>query len=169
MGDIEYIFNEIIGRNLDEKYEVKEVDIRHCEECKYYEHIWKEGVPSVHMCLYDKENPLLKLDEFDLHSNCPIHHHMTIETKCIKRYGIIHEKPNDDEYYWGNREGTIRIVDFKDTHFEWDGHNPDVRYESVAVFFYENDDERNMMMEIALEFYERLNLDEVYTPKRCYG
>lgn len=166
MNDTEYIFNEVIDKNLTEKSEVKTVHIHYCEECMYYHYLSDEKA-SIHICTYKKSNHNINLDKFKLYEDCPINHKITKQTICIKRYGIIHNKPTEDS--WGSHKGNISIVDFEDTHFEWDGYNPDVRYDTVAIFFYEDDDEKEKMMDLALEFYNKMNLDEEYIPKRCYG
>lgn len=166
--DIEYIFDEIADKNLDEKLEVREVKIRSCEECKYYDCVHNEGLPTVHFCTFDKKNPIYNIDEYKLYKECPVGHHVVMKKMCIKRYGLIHTKP-EDSYYYSDTFGTIKIVDFKDTQFEWDGYNPDVRWTNVAIFYYETEEEKLKMMEFAVELYKRLNLDDEYSPKNCYG
>ena len=152
----------IIERNLDEKVEKEVVKIKSCEECRYHDDPWIWG-RSLHCCSHDSDNVRTSRDEDELFKNCPINGQMEITKNYIKKYGIIHEK----DAWYGN--SYVAIVDFSSSHWESDGYNPDIRWDNVAVFYYENKEDEEKMMEMALDYYHRFDFDEQYTKKRCYG
>lgn len=158
----------IMCQNLDEKMEEYTVTLKSCEDCRYYDKPYIRG-GNLHCCSYDYENnrtTQTSRDVQDLYDNCPINHEVEVRKIYLKKYGIIHTKPSRSRY---SRRGSIAIVDFSGTVFEWDGNNPDVYDEPVVIFYYNNQEEADKMMEVALDYYNRFNLDAEYVPKHCYG
>ncbi len=154
----------VMSRNLDEKSETYTKKIKTCKNCRYYDEIWLSG-GRLHCCSYDYDNPITSRDATVIYDECPINHTIEYTKMYIKKYGIIHRKPKG-RY---SRRGNISVVDFSDTTFESDGYNPDVNWEAVVVFYYSNQEEADVMMELALDYYNRFNLDSEYVEKHCYG
>ena len=152
----------IISKNLNEKTETVTVNIESCEDCRYYGNFWFWGRP-LHCCGQESDIPISTREIEDLYENCQINHQYDTVRTYIKRYGIVH--------YEGSRyhKGSISVVDFKNTVFESDGHNPDIDYDVVMGFYYKDEDEAEKMMELAVQYYHYLNLDEKYCKKNCYG
>lgn len=155
---------KIMCQNLSEKAEAHTVKFESCEDCWYYDKPWIRG-DRLHCCAYEFEDVKTSREINDLYDNCPINHEVETHTKYIKKYGIIHSKPRG-RY---RSKGSIAVVDFSGTTFEWDGNNPDVDWTDVVVFYYSNQEEADVMMELALDYYNRFNLDSGYVKKHCYG
>ena len=158
---------KIMVKNLDEKSEVISKEIDCCTDCRFYDKPWVWG-RTLHCCSHDKDNVATSRDINELYINCPINHKMEVRKTYIKKYGIIHQKPKKHSYY-SDTSGSIAVVDFSGTTFEWDGNNPDVDWRNVVVFFYDTQEEADKMMELALDYYHRFNLDAEYIPKHCFG
>lgn len=158
---------KIISKNLDEKSEKITKKIDCCKNCRYYDKPWIWG-RTLHCCSQDNDNVKTSRNINELYDDCPINHEMEVTKTYIKKYGIIHKKPKKHSYY-RDESGSIAVVDFSGTKFEWDGNNPDVDWTNVVVFFYDTQEEANIMMELALDYYHRFNLDAPYVTKYCYG
>lgn len=158
---------KIMEKNLHEKSETISVTIDCCKKCRFYDDPWVRG-DTLHCCSHNSDMIKTSRGVNELYANCPISHKTELTQTYIKQYGIIHRKPEEDSYYY-DKCGSISIVDFSDTTFEDDGYNPDVEWKNVAVFFYDTQEECDKMMELALEFYNRFNLDAPYVKKRCFG
>lgn len=152
----------IIERNLEEKSEKEIIEFKSCEECKFYNNPWIWGAP-LHCCAHNHEKPKTSRDINELFDTCPIDGKIEIIKNYIKQYGIIHEK---DNYYDNNY---IAIVDFSSSHWEADGHNPDIDWSNVAVFYYRKKEDEEKMMKLVLDYYYRFDFDKQFTKKRCYG
>lgn len=152
----------IMDKNLSEKNEKIIKKTKCCEDCIFYKDSWVWG-RELHCCCQNSDNPQTSRDIEKLYDACPINHEMEVTKYYIKKYGIIHRKPDEDSYC--HSSGSIAVVDFSDTTFEADGHNPDVSYENVVIFFYNTQEECDIMMELALDYYERFNLDAPYIEK----
>lgn len=157
---------KIMCENLSEKSEELEVEIKSCEDCPYYNNPWVRGA-TLHCCGYDFDDVITSRDINQVYDLCPLNHKLTTRKKYIKKYGIIHYKPEKNSYR--NRDGSIHIVDFSYTTFESDGNNPDVDWRDVASFYYKSQKDADIIMELALEYYHRFNLDAEYVEKRCWG
>ena len=158
--------SKIICKNLSGKTESFPVEIKSCKKCRYHDKPWIWGSP-LHCCSKNSDNPLTSRDINELYDNCPIDHTIQVTKSYIKKYGIIHSEPKGDRRYY--KKGSIAVVDFSGTTFEWDGYNPDIDWENVVVFYYNNQKEADIMMELALDYYHRFNLDDEWVEKRCYG
>ena len=154
---------KIMSENISEKRVTEEVDIDDCKNCPYHDVPWIRG-DRLYCCGYNHENIITSRDVLELYNNCPINHKLKTHKKFIKKYGIIHTKHGGY-----SSKGSISVVDFSRTTFEWDGNNPDVDWNNVVIFFYNNQKEADIMMELALDYYHRFNLEEEYVPKHCYG
>lgn len=157
---------KIMEKNLDEKSVQQVMEIKSCSKCRFYDKPWIWG-RTLHCCSQDSDNVKTSRDINDLYEFCPIDHKIETTKTSIKRYGIIHEKPDEDSYY--DKRGCIMIVDFKGTSFESDGYNPDVEWEPVVIFYYNNQEEADKMMKLAWDYYNEFNLDDEYVAKICYG
>ncbi len=155
---------QIEKRNLSEKSIKTIKQINSCEDCPNYDAPYIHG-GILHCCSYDYKNePTRTSRQIDeLYSNCPVNHEFEVRKTLIKQYGIVHHRPT--EYY----RGSISIVDFGRTTFESDGYNPNVDWDEIVVFYYTTQEEADRMMELALDYYNKFNLDAPYIPKICYG
>lgn len=166
-NEVKIILNDeiekIMVENLSEKVEEEVIKLDSCENCWYYENPWIHG-GELYCCAYNFEDTRSSRNKDELYKNCPINHELHAQISYIKKYGIIHNKPN--EY---STKGSINIVDFSDTTFEADGYNPDVYWENVMILFYNNQEEADTMIELALDYYNRFNLDGEYVKKHCFG
>lgn len=159
---------KIMMENLDEKGETEIIKLESCENCRFYDNAWVWG-GKLHCCSANHESgkdPVTSRDCNKLFDNCPQNQEMEITKSFIKRYGIIHKKPNRE---YGYESGSISIVDFKGTRFEDDGYNPDVYWEAIVVFYYNNQEEADRMMKLAYQYYTEFNLGEEWIEKVCYG
>lgn len=157
---------KIMEKNLDEKSVQQVLEIKSCSKCRFYDKPWIWG-RTLHCCSQDSDNVKTSRDINDLYESCPIDHKIETTKTSIKRYGIIHEKPDRDSYY--DKRGCIMIVDFKGTTFESDGYNPDVEWKAIVIFYYNNQEEADKMMKLAWDYYNEFNLDDEYVAKICYG
>lgn len=158
---------KIMEKNLEGKTEKFTEKIDCCKNCRFYDKPWIWG-RTLHCCAYDSDNVQTSRDIKDLYDNCPINHEIEVTKSYIKKYGIIHRKPKKHSYY-DDTSGSIAVVDFSRTTYEWDGNNPDVDWTNVVIFFYNTQEEADIMMELAIEYYRKFNLDAEYVPKHCYG
>lgn len=158
--------SKIIDKNLNEKNEqiVKKIDC--CKNCRFYDKPWIWG-DVLHCCSYNSKDPQTSRNIKKLYDNCPMGHEITVTKSYIKKYGIIHKTPKKDEFR--SESGRIAIVDFSGTTFEWDGYNPDVDWTNIAIFFYDTQEECDIIMDMVLDYYHRFNLDAPYIEKHCYG
>lgn len=154
----------IMCENLNERVIEETREIHSCEECMYGYELWLRG-RELYCCAYNSDNPKTSRNEKEIFDDCPINHELEYTKKYIKKYGIIHERPKG-RY---RRKGSIAVVDFSRTTYEWDGNNPDVDWENVVVFYYKTPEEAQVMMDLALEYYAKFNLDGEYVEKHCYG
>lgn len=152
----------IVKDNMKEKRKEHTEFIECCEDCRYFDEFWVWG-GELYCCSSDYDDVSVSRSKKALYKKCPIDHKTTYNKGFIKQYGIIHEKPRNK---WDC--GAIKVVDFSKTHFEADGHNPTVRYEHIVIFFYRNEEEKEQMMELALDYYNKFNLDAEWVEKRCY-
>ena len=157
---------EIQKTNLTEKAEEETIHFKTCKECWYYQEANIKFQP-LHCCAYNIDEVITNRDIEQLYKNCPINHQDVKKVKYLKRYALWIEEPDPDDF-WYNK-GVIRIEDYEDTVFEMDGHNPDYNEEEVAKFYYENDEQKEVMLKTALKLYEDLNLNEEYSIKKYYG
>ena len=159
---------KIMVRNLDEKVEVFIKKLESCEGCPNFDEPYIHG-GVLYCCSFDYENSPTRTsrDKGVLFEDCPMGKEITLRKSFIKQYGIIHNKPRSNSY--GGYRGSLSVVDFSGTTFEWDGYNPDVDWEPLVVFYYNNQEEANVMMELALDYYYRFNLDAPFVEKHCYG
>lgn len=153
-------------QNLSEKREELVEEIQCCKDCMYHQELWLRG-GRLYCCGYDYDNPRTSREKEVFYNDCPIDHKLTYHRNYIKQYGIIHEKP--EEHSYRSRRGSISVVDFSRTTFEWDGYNSDVDWQDIVVFYYKTEEECEQMMELALDYYHKFNLDAPYVEKRCYG
>jgi len=160
---------KIISENLNQKAVPHTIELKSCKKCRFYDNPWIWGRP-LHCCSQDSDNVRTSRDIDELYNTCPIDHKIETTKTFIKRYGIIHNKPDENPYSFRyDKRGSIMLVDFSDTHFESDGYNPDVEWGAIVVFYYNNQEEADKMMKLALDYYEEFNLGEEYVPKICYG
>lgn len=157
---------KIICENLDQKAIPHTIELKSCTKCRFYDKPWIWG-RTLHCCSQDSDNVRTSRDINELYDDCPIDHKIETTKTFIKKYGIIHHKPDKDSYY--DKRGDIMIVDFSGTTFEDDGYNPDVEWKAIVIFYYNNQEEADRMMKLALEYYNDFNLGEDYVPKICYG
>ena len=152
----------IIENNLNEKVEEETIELKSCENCRYHENPWIWG-RTLHVCCHNQDAPKTSRDVDELFNNCPINGQMKIKKSLIKKYGIIRREKDD----W--HKNYVAIVDFSPSHWESDGYNPDIDWNDVAVFFYDDEEDGDKMMEMCLDYYNRFGFDEEWTKKRCYG
>lgn len=169
--EIDEKIEEIVRRNLDEKAEEYTETITSCKDCRYYEQFWSWG-SRLHCCAYfsnepkpkeERKDPITSRDINKIYEQCPINHQVKRRKTYIKRYGIRHHKA--DRYY----DGSLDIVDFDGTTFESDGYNPDVETRVIASFYYKTQEEYDRAKKMALDWYNKFNLDAEYTKKICWG
>lgn len=153
----------IIERNLEEKHLEEIVELDSCKDCWYHEDPWIRGRP-LHICGKDGDEPRTSRDMEELFNSCPINGKLKTRKNLIKQYGII-TSDNDD---WC-RDRFVAIVDFSPSRWEWDGNNPDIDYRIVAQFFYEDEEDKEKMEAMALDYFEKFGFDEEWTKKICYG
>ena len=153
---------KIMCENLSQRTQEHTKKLTSCEDCMYYNELWLRG-RSLHCCGHNTDKPVTSRNLDEIGKDCPINHTLTYTKKYIKKYGIIHEKPT--RYH----RGSISVVDFSGTTYEWDGNNPNVDWRDVATFYYTNQKEADIMMELALDYYKRFNLEDEWVPKHCYG
>lgn len=154
---------KIICENLNQKVVEETCEIHSCEDCMYGYELWLRG-KELYCCAYNSDNPKTSRIEKEIFNDCPINHKLEYTKKYIKKYGIIHQKPKGYR-----RKGSIAVVDFSRTTYEWDGNNPDIDWEDVAVFYYKTEEDAQVMMDLALDYYNKFNLDGEYVEKRCFG
>lgn len=171
--EIDEKIEEIVRRNLDEKAEEYTETVTSCEDCRYYERFWSWG-SRLHCCAYfsnepkpkeERKDPITSRDINKIYEQCPINHQVKRRRTYIKRYGIVHHKA--DRYY----DGSFTVVDFIGTRFEDDGRNPDVEKRPIAQFYYEKGEKKEYerAKQMALDYYNKFNLDAEYTKKICWG